>query len=1217
MRHAIRWPWNALACLVVTAVWGCGQPAARSMSASGPDANNGNDAAVTADQTDAIPADIAGWDAPVDALDAAGNADDVTADSDAGTTGSDGATTDAESVDVDASATETTGSKDVGIPCVSADCDDGNPCTTDACVGTTGCTHTNNSAPCSDNDACSEGDACAGGKCVSGAPKSCDDGNACTDDVCVAGQCSSTANAGPCASGMACSQPGTCKTGACVPTPMAVSTVAGQKVAGTLDGKGAAAQFTSATGIARAADGALWVVDEGSRRIRQIAGDGTVTTVAGSASDIAVDGPADQAAFADPVGIALDVAGNAYISDAKAHTIRRLSAGLVGTYAGIGVAGTVDGPAKQAAFQAPGGLALDAQGNLYVADSVAHTIRRVSPQGLVTTVAGTGKPGYMDGASDIAQFKAPAGIAVDATGQIYVVDTGNLRIRKIANDGTVSTVAGSGASGFADGPGTSAMFAKPSGIALDGQGGLYVSEYGNYRIRRVLPDGSVTTVAGSGTNGGSDGAPTSATFRQPAGLVWTPTGDLFIADKLTVRRLAGAVSSCDDGQSCTTDACNAKTGGCSHVPAATGSTCDDSNACTSLDACSAVGLCAGVSATCDDGTPCTTDVCNPFTAACEHVNRPVACDDGNPCTQTDWCSGGACVTGQHVVTTLAGGPVAGSQDGKGSGALLKNPQGVWRGNNGDVYFVGDDHKIRTVATDGTVTTVAGSDTSGNTNGPVAAATFVYPFRLTSDAAGNLFVIDAVSACVRELDTAGSVSTLAGKCGYSSQGGFADGPAATAKFDTMSGIAVSKAGAVYVTDANNHRIRVIANGVVSTFAGSATQGMVDGKGSAAQFYSPWGLAIDAKGRLFVGDNGTIRRIDTDGTVSTIAGTTPGFADGPALQARFKFILDLTFADSGDLLIVDGQRLRVLSPDGQVTTWAGDGTTTFAPGPGLLTGIPTQLTSVASLPDGSVVVAAGSRLLHMSANALACADGLACTQDDCDATSLTCSHPPVAVGTPCDDGSECTSGEACQDGACTGGKANDCDDGDACTTDSCGAQSCLHLTTNALGCCKPVVWAAAFDDGTLDGMTVTAAATLNVGWKLSTDFSHSAPGALYYGNGVNYDTVGLPNAGTATTPPVTIPASGTSLTFQVWMDTENATQDYDQLYVDVLAGGVWKQVWSKKDSITVMKTWLSQSVDLSAWAGQKILIRFRFDTVDATDNATKGVYIDDVQILHTCP
>jgi sugar lactone lactonase YvrE len=269
-----------------------------------------------------------------------------------------------------------------------------------------------------------------------------------------------------------------------------------------------------------------------------------------SAATLTVPGSA-SALLEYPAGIGEDSSGNFYVADAFGNTIQKItSAGVVSTLAGSsGQAGSQDGVGASARFNQPGGVVVAGNGNVYVADTGNATIRKIAPDGTVTTVAGSpANRGNTDGVGSAASFSSPYGIALDAGGNLFVADAMNATVRKIAPDGTVTTLAGSaGNRGDADGVGTAARFNFPSGVAVDAGGNVYVTDTYNDTIRKIDPSGAVTTLAGSaGISGSTDGAGHTALFNQPDNLAVDAAGSLFVADtgNATVRKVtaAGAVT---------------------------------------------------------------------------------------------------------------------------------------------------------------------------------------------------------------------------------------------------------------------------------------------------------------------------------------------------------------------------------------------------------------------------------------------------------------------------------------------------------------------------------------------------------------------------------------------------------------------------------------------------------------------------------------------------
>ena len=260
-----------------------------------------------------------------------------------------------------------------------------------------------------------------------------------------------------------------------------------------------------------------------------------VSTLAGSGAfgfNGFADGTGTEAKFHYPSGVAVDSAGTVYVADYNNHRIRKISpSGVVSTLAGSGAFGFADGTGTEAKFDQPTGVAVDSAGNVYVADTWNSRIRKISPSGEVSTLAGSGAFGFADGTGTAAKFNYPFGVAVDSSGNVYVADMWNNRIRKITPSGVVSTLAGSGVFGFADGAGTAAKFNEPTGVAVDSAGNVYVADMGNNRIRKITPSGEVSTLAGSGAFGFADGTGTEAKFHYPFGVAVDSSSNVYVADR--------------------------------------------------------------------------------------------------------------------------------------------------------------------------------------------------------------------------------------------------------------------------------------------------------------------------------------------------------------------------------------------------------------------------------------------------------------------------------------------------------------------------------------------------------------------------------------------------------------------------------------------------------------------------------------------------------------
>jgi sugar lactone lactonase YvrE len=310
-----------------------------------------------------------------------------------------------------------------------------------------------------------------------------------------------------------------------------VTTLAGSGKPGFADGAGAQASFKYPAGIALDESCNIYLADAYNNRIRKITPAGVVTTLAGSGKEGFADGMGIDAVFNGPAGIAIDRDGNIYTAEWKGHRVRKITpAGVVSTLAGSGKAGFSDGTGTEASFNTPEGVALDSKGNVYVADSANHKIRKISPSGVVTTLAGSGQKGFVDGAGAEAGFMDPKGVALDSIGNIYVGDMKNHCIRKITPGGVVTTLAGSGKLGSENGRGAEASFNRPFGPAVDGQGNIYVADSGNNLIRKITPSGVVFTIAGSGKAGSEDGYESAASFNTPWGVAVDRFGAVYVSD---------------------------------------------------------------------------------------------------------------------------------------------------------------------------------------------------------------------------------------------------------------------------------------------------------------------------------------------------------------------------------------------------------------------------------------------------------------------------------------------------------------------------------------------------------------------------------------------------------------------------------------------------------------------------------------------------------------
>jgi len=610
---------------------------------------------------------------------------------------------------------------------------------------------------------------------------------------------------------------------------------------GNVDGTGPAARFSGPAGAAVDSAGVLYVADQGNHTIRKISAGGVVTTFAGGGTPGSADGLATAARFHAPTSVALDGAGNLYVADQGNHVIRKITpAGMVTTLAGTaGVMGSTDGLGAAAQFSSPFGVAVDAAGNVYVGDQGNDTIRKITPAGAVTTLAGrAGVAGSMDGNGN-ATFSAPAGVAVDAAGNVYVADQQNSTIRKITPGGVASTLAGAPrTSGSADGTGASAQFFSPAGLAIDSASNLYVADQQNDMIRRITAGGVVTTLAGTARQAGHADGSADTLFSAPAGVAIDAAGDLYVADhdNNAVRKIISGVV--------TTLAGTANRRGSA------------------------------------DGQGAMAFFDQPEGVAVDGAGIIYVADQSNDAIRK-------IVSG--VVGTFTGLPgVPDDEDGTGQSAFFGDPAGLAIDSAGNLYAADrSGNTLRKVTPAAVVTTLAGAaDAPGNANGVGPSARFAAPAGVALDGAGNLYVADTTNHAIRKVTPGGAVTTLA-----------------SAGFDLPVGVAVDRAGSVYVADQDDAIRKVSADGMVTVVAGAANiPGREDGTGSAARFNAPTGIALDRADNLYVADTGNhaIRRITPAGVVTTVAGSADVF--GISLGATPHFLAPRYLAFAGDALVI---------------------------------------------------------------------------------------------------------------------------------------------------------------------------------------------------------------------------------------------------------------------------------------------------------------------------
>lgn len=648
------------------------------------------------------------------------------------------------------------------------------------------------------------------------------------------------------------------------------------------------------------------------------------------------DGPGAQARFFSPAKVDVDAAGNVYVADTGNHTIRKITpGGVVSTYAGkAGEAGSADGSRANARFNSPYSLAVHGSGDIYVADTENHTIRRITASGTVTTIGGiAGMPGDLSGSSTSSRFHSPTDIAVSADRTVYVTEPANKKVKKINAQGLVSihytannflsqqlddsyvylknsaglalnksgntlaiadtmnhvvyrltnslfTYGSPRFAGTADGNESFVRFNYPYGVTFSGTD-IYVADSGNNTVRKITAAGITSTIAGqAGVSGFLDGQGTSARFKSLGRIAADSGGNLYVTDEHKIRKISN-----------------------------TGEVSTIAGEASNEGSTDGIGTVARFSA--------------PNALAQDVSGNIYVADEGNHTIRKISPSG--------EVSTFAGEPgVSGYIDGSTSQARFASPSGVAIDSVGNLYVADTyNHIIRKINTGGIVSILAGyPGEAGATNGTGGDARFSHPVSLTVDSANNLYVADSGNYCIRRVSPTGTVTTYAGGLGIF---GRANGIGTNARFSSITGIAMDAANNMYVVDASLHTVRKITTDRnVTTLAGAFTYegfGSSDGTGLAARFRSPRGINVDKQtGTIYVSDTGnhTIRQITPAGVVKTIAGLARdyGSTSGSGKKARFTSPTGLLVGGDGTIFVSDTGNNRIVRAIPMIAPTVGD-------------------------------------------------------------------------------------------------------------------------------------------------------------------------------------------------------------------------------------------------------------------------------------------------------
>ena len=709
------------------------------------------------------------------------------------------------------------------------------------------------------------------------------------------------------------------------------------------------ARFHTPRGIAVDAAGNVYVADTNNGRIRRIDPAGKITTIAGngrrgSAGD---GGLAVAGQLFIPNDVAVDASGNIYVTEGGGNRVRKIDAsGTISTVAGTGVAGSEGdgGPATEAQLNRPNAIAVDADGNLFVGEYSGYRVRKIDTSGTITTVAGIGtKGGAGDGGpANAAQFNFISGLAVDGSGNVYVSDMNEARIRKIAPDGRIATIAGtrSGNRSGDGGPAVEAQITTPGGLALDSSGNLFLTEFWAGRLRKIDAAGIITTIAGTGeqSSTGDMGLATDAALDRPRNVAVASNGRLYVvenyADRIRVlsptaerSRFSVSLGSSGDSVMVTVEQDGSlKLDGSPLVHGleviasngdrfAFGQTESGEVTATYVPNTQTVELPTGTSVTLEAGEDGAWRIGDQVaTNGFRHL------EDGKEYL-LEW-TGAQWRLAKYTIRTIAG-TVDVAEGVPATEARLFNPYFVAFDSTGNAYVSeSSNHRVRKIDPSGTITTIAGTGERGyaGDGGPATQAEFDSPRGIGVNWLGEIFVADYGNHVVRKIDVLGRISTIS-----------TSGPL----FDPY-GLALDWFGNVLVAESHprNHLVRRIdLRGNVTTVAGVAGQrGGFEGDGSAAEarLYYPRAVAADARGNVYVADyfNQRVRKIDPTGTIATIAGTGErGYSGdgGPAVDAQLSSPNGLLVDVAGNVYVSDSGNasIRKIDPSGMIETVAGPG------------------------------------------------------------------------------------------------------------------------------------------------------------------------------------------------------------------------------------------------------------------------------------------------------
>ncbi|MBT6296889.1 MAG: hypothetical protein HOJ14_10055 [Nitrospina sp.] len=608
-------------------------------------------------------------------------------------------------------------------------------------------------------------------------------------------------------------------------------------------------------------------------------------------------------------GITLDNKGNMYIAMREHNIISRIDTkGMMTRYAGSGQSGFSGdgGPAANASFRVPAGLAFDPEGNLYIADRENHRVRKVDTKGNISTFAGIGEAGFSgdEGPAVKAMLNLPSGVVVDKKGNLYISDRSNDRIRVVDKKGVIRTYAGSGVAGFQGdaGPALKAQLDKPFGIALDETKNLYIADRNNNRVRKVSPDGIITTVAGDGGFFfmGDNGPAYRASVAAPTGVALDSKGNLYIADRNNNRvRVVDRMGM---------------------IRTVVGTGQQDYNG--------------------DSEVARETNLYLPFGLTVDSNDNLLVIDRSHyRIRRIDPKSGQVETVAGNGVKLFAG------DGGPATGATLSFPHGMSVDKKDNLIFSDKGHfRIRKITPDGIINTIGGNGLRGNVgdNIPALEANFYNVTTIVQNPKGDMFMASPSGfvSLIRRFDSKGIIHDFIDTANPKYRKAISKSKykglvqkGAVATITQFSDIVFDPNGNLFTSDRLNHQIRKIdTEGNVSTIAGTGDSDHYGDNGPAleAAFRDPNALASDSEGNIYIADtaNNLIRKIDTNGIVTTFAGNgehSDSGDGGPALKASIRSMDDIEFNPAGELHILgtNTHKVRKITKDGKIMTVAGKG------------------------------------------------------------------------------------------------------------------------------------------------------------------------------------------------------------------------------------------------------------------------------------------------------